>query len=423
MSQSRRRMLLVLCALTIIALVLPGCQAATPKNTKVEIFSWWTSGSEAAGLQALIDKFNADNPGWEIVNTTTAGGAGTNAQAVLKTRMLGGDPPDSFQIHMGHELIDTYVTANLMEPMDDIYKANGLNNAFPQGVLDAVTYNGHQWSIPVNIHRSNVLWYNKTVLAANGINPDDLATFAGWEAAAKTLQAAGIIPLALGSNGTFGAAHLFEDVLLGSVGAEKWLGLWNGTTDWNGPEVTQAIENYKMMFSYVNTDHSSLSWDQANQYVIDGKAAMTIMGDWTDGEYINKKFSDYGWAPPPGTKGLYLALSDSFGLPKGAKNPDGAKRWFAVIGSKEGQQAFSLKKGSICARTDCDYSAFDAYLQSAAADWKVDTILPSVVHGAAAKDGWKTAFNDAVALFLSSQDTAAMQAKLAQACVDAGICK
>ncbi len=63
MSHSRRRMMVVLCAISVLALFLSGCQAAKPKNTKVEIFSWWTSGGEAAGLQALIDKFTADNPG------------------------------------------------------------------------------------------------------------------------------------------------------------------------------------------------------------------------------------------------------------------------------------------------------------------------------------------------------------------------
>ncbi len=422
MFQSRQRKFAVICLVIVIVLALSACSILKPTN-KVEIFSWWTSGGEAAGLQQLIDQFNAANPGYEIINTTTAGGAGTNAKAVLKTRMLGGDPPDSFQVHMGHELIDTWVTTNYMESIDQVFKDAGLDKTLPQGVLDTVSYNGHQWSVPVNIHRSNVMWYNKTVLAANGISPDDLATFEGWQAAAETLKAAGITPLALGSSGTFGAVHLFEDVLLGTVGADKWLGLWDGTTDWNGPEVTQALENFKMMFQYVNSDHASLSWDQSNQYVIDGKAAMIIMGDWTDGEYIAKKFTDYGWMPSPGTDGLYLALSDSFGLPKGAKNPEGAKKWLAIAGSKAGQQAFSLKKGSICARNDCDYSAFDAYLQSAAADWKVDQVLPSIVHGAAAKEGWTTSFQDAIALFLTSQDVAATQAKLAQACVDAGVCK
>ena len=42
------------------------------------------------------------------------------------------------------------------------------------------------------------------------------------------------------------------------------------------------------MLQYINEDHAALTWDQANQLVIDGKAAMTIMGDWVDGDYVAK---------------------------------------------------------------------------------------------------------------------------------------
>ena len=163
-----------------------------------------------------------------------AGGAGSNAQAVLKTRMLGGDPPDSFQVHMGHELIDTWVIPGYMEPLDDVYAKYGLNNVFPQGVLDIVSYNGHPWSVPVNIHRANVLWYNKSVFTANGIDPSTLATFDGWQAAAEKLKAAGVTPLALGDNAAFASVNLFETVLIGTLGPDKYKGLWLGTTDWSG---------------------------------------------------------------------------------------------------------------------------------------------------------------------------------------------
>ena len=395
----------------------------TAGKTQVEVFSWWTTGGEAAGLQELIDQFNAQNPGTEVINAAVAGGTASSAKAVLKTRMLGGDPPDSFQVHMGHELIDTWVTTGYMEPLDDVYEENGFNEAFPQGVLDIVSFEGHPWSVPVNIHRSNVLWYNQSVFEANGIAPADVETFEGWQAAAEKLQAAGITPLALGDNGPWAAAHLFEVVLAGTLGPDAYNGLWDGTTAWDGPEVTQALENFRMMLQFINTDHAALTWDQANQLVIDGKAAMTIMGDWVDGDYVAKDFTGYGWAPPPGTRGVYVALSDTFGLPTGAPNPELTKEFLAVLGSKEGQETFNKLKGSICARTDCDYSNFDEYLQSSAADWQTDTIVPSVVHGAAAKEGWATAFVDAIGAFVTTQDVAATQTALAQACLDADVCK
>src|SRR3990170_8585811 len=89
---------------------------------ELEIFSWWTTGGEAAGLQALFDLYPDVCPGdVEIVNATVAGGAGFNARQVLTTRMQGADPPGSFQVHMGHELIDTWVTSDYMEPLDDLF--------------------------------------------------------------------------------------------------------------------------------------------------------------------------------------------------------------------------------------------------------------------------------------------------------------
>ncbi len=396
--------------------------AVEAPQTQVEIFSWWTTGGEAAGLQKLIEQYNGSQSEYAAFNSAVAGGAGSNAKAVLKTRMLGGDPPDSFQVHMGHELIDTWVTTDFMEALDDVYATYGLNEAFPQGVLDIVSYDGHPWSVPVNIHRSNVLWFNQAIFDANGISAEDVGTFDGWLAAAETLQAAGVTPLALGDNGPWAAAHLFEVVLAGTLGPDAYNGLWDGTTDWNGPEVTDALENFKAMLQYVNSDHAALTWDQANQLVIDEKAAMTIMGDWVDGDYVAKGFTGYGWASPPGTQGVYVALSDTFGLPKDTKNPEATKEFLGVLGSKEGQETFNKLKGSICARTDCDYGDFDAYLQSSAADWLVDTIVPSVVHGAAASEGWATAYIDAIGAFVTNQDVAATQAALAQACSDAGVC-
>ena len=118
-----------------------------------------------------------------------------NARAVLKTRMLGGDPPDSFQVHAGHELIDSWVKAGKMEPVTFIFEENGWLDSYPPGVIDVLSYDGEIWSVPVNIHRSNVLWYNKAVFEANGLQPPK--TWDEFFTAADKLQAAGVTPTAL----------------------------------------------------------------------------------------------------------------------------------------------------------------------------------------------------------------------------------
>ena len=77
-------------------------------------------------------------------------------------------------------------------------------------------------------------------------------------------------------------------------------------------------------------------------------------------------------------------------------------------------------KGSICARTDCDPTLFNAYLQTALADWAIDTIAGSLTHGVVANDTWKTQIDTALGLFLADRDVAGFQAALVTAFEAAG---
>jgi glucose/mannose transport system substrate-binding protein len=382
--------------------------------------SWWTAGGEAEGLAGMFRIYGEMYPDVEIVNATIAGGAGTNFFAVNKARLLGGDPADTFQLHAGLE-VETYSPEQFLQPLDDLYVAEGLEAAFPPDLVTLLKYQGHFWGVPVNIHRSNVLWYNKAVFEANGLTPP--VTFEEFVQVADALQAAGIQPYVLGTKDGWEAAHIFEDVLVGTLGAEGYRGLWTGETSWTDPAVTQALENFKVMMSYANDDHPALTWDGAGEYLINGTGGMMIMGDWTDGWFTSKDFTGYGWAPSPGTQGIFVALADTFSLPAQAPNKENALNWLAVCGSLEGQEAFNPQKGSICARTDCDPSLFNAYLQSAMVDWSQDAIVPSVQHGAAAVLSWATEYKDITTLFVVSGDVAGTQAALQQACVDAGVCQ
>jgi glucose/mannose transport system substrate-binding protein len=392
-----------------------------PAEGQLVVGSWWTAGGEAEGLNGMFKIYSEKYPAVQIVNATTAGGAGTNFKAVLKTRLLGGDPPDTFQLHAGLE-VEGYSPEQYLEPLDDLYASEGLEAAFPADLLTMLkAYGGHYWGVPVNIHRSNVLWYNAAVFEANGLTPP--ADFEEFVTVAEALKAAGIQPFVLGTKDGWEAGHIFEDILAGTLGAEGYNGLWTGDTSWTGDGVAQALENFNLMLSYANPDHSAHTWDSAGEFLIAGTGGMMIMGDWTDGWFTSKGFTGYGWAPPPGTQGIFVALSDSFAVSAEAPNKDNALNWAKTCGSLEGQEAFNPQKGSICARTDCDPALFNAYLQSAAVDWGQDAIVASVAHGAAAYESWATDYKDVLTLFVASGDVAAAQAGLQQACVDAGICQ
>ncbi|HEC35694.1 MAG TPA: carbohydrate ABC transporter substrate-binding protein [Anaerolineae bacterium] len=419
-----RKLCPLLALLLIVAMILVACRPATPTaapteapagpSGELEIFSWWTAGGEAEGLEAMLEIFKEQYPDVEVVNATVAGGAGVDARAVLATRMQGGDPPGSFQVHAGHELIDTYVVAGQMEPVTFLYEQERWLDVYPSDLIEILSYEGEIWSVPVNIHRANVLWYNRAIFEEHNLEPP--ATMEEFFDVAETLEAAGITPLALGE--TWTEVHLFETVLLGTLGPDAYAGLWTGETDWSSPEVTEALNNFDRVLNYVNEDYAALSWDQATQLVIDGTAAMNIMGDWAEGYFKAQGWTpgvEFGWAPAPGSAGVFDALSDSFGLPKNAPNRDAVVAWLKICGSREGQDAFNPIKGSIPARTDADRSLYDEYLQSAMDDFASDAIVGSLMHGAAAAPSWQQDIIDAVSLFIANRDVTVFQEELSAA--------
>jgi glucose/mannose transport system substrate-binding protein len=407
----------------------PAETQAPAASGEVEIFSWWVGGGEAAGLTAMTEVFKEKYPDLEFVNGAVAGGAGTNARAVLATRLQAGDPPDSWQAHAGQEIIGTYVAAGQVAPLDDFFTETGFADVLPETLIPLISQDGQPYSVPVNIHRSNVMWYNPTVLSDAGV---EVPT--SWEeffSACDAIMAADKTCLALGPQWT--AMHLLENVMIGSLGAEKWNALWTGGADWSSADVTAALENFSRALTYTNSDAAQLAdWQPAAQLVTNGDAAFNIMGDWADGYFENPDpdglgltpHENFDWAPVPGTDGIFVFLSDSFVLPADAPNPEGTNAWLTVAASKEGQEAFNPVKGSICARTDCDQSLFNEYLQSAAADWSTDTVVGSLTHGVVANDAWKSKIDTALGLFLANPtDVASFQAALAEACATDGVCK
>ena len=417
----RKGSIRLIAAASVIALALTGCSSkkdAANTDKKFEIFTWWASGGEAAGLQGMIDVYKAQNPNTEFVNAAVAGGAGVNAKAVLASRLEANDPPDSFQAHAGMEL-DGYVRTGKLEDLTSLYASEGWDKVFPADLIKTLTVDGKIYSVPVNIHRANVLWWNPATATKAGITAAP-TTLDEFFADLEKFKKAGVTGLALAGKGDWAIAHLMDYMLLASMGPDKYEGLFKGTTSWTGPEVAAALKNFQKALSYGNKGAGNLDWPDAGKLVTSGKAGFFIMGDWASAQWQSdglKLGTDYTYAAAPGTVGIYQWLSDSFTLPVGAPDRNAALAWLKVCGSKEGQDAFNPKKGSIAVRTDSDLTKYDAYLQSAAADWKKDRLVGSTVHGVNGNNALMAAYNAAVGKYFSGgfKDNAGLAKDLAAA--------
>lgn len=232
------------------------------------------------------------------------------------------------------------------------------------------------------------------------------------------LKAAGVKYPLVTSKG-FAEEMLMETTLLGDLGAEKFNGLWDGSTKWDGSDVTAALNDFKTLMSYTNPDRDTMDWDAAlAKYLFpkggQAQSGYQVMGDWVPAQLMTLKVPDsaYDYWPAPGTDGVYQWLSDSFTLPVNGKDPAGAKCWLKVVGSAEGQKAFNTKKGSIPARTDAKPADYPTYQQWAMKQWKSAKLAPSLAHGSAGPAAWNNDVQTAMSQFSANPDVGTLQKSL-----------
>ena len=385
------------------------------------IYDWWTSGGESNAINALVGVYQGLYPNVTVIQSPVAGGAGYVFKSVIKPLVLAGEAPDAFQVHAGYEM-EPYVSGGYLDPINDLWTTNNWESAFPAVLKADVNFNGNYYGVPVDIHRSNVVWYNKHILDANGINASSIATWDQFFAACNQLKQNAtlmsstsdfsVIALGDASGGNFGDAHVLEQMMAGE-GMPFYQDFINGKmTDPNNATFLDAINKFALYINYTNTNHLSLTWDQATARVITGDSAFNIMGDWANGEFevANKNYgTDYGTFPVPGTSNMYGLVVDCFEHPKGVKNPQNSLNWLTVVGSQDGQMAFNPPKGSIPARSDL-FARFtadanvSAYQKAAITDFTStgEIMYPSIVHGSAMPESFGTGFLPDAAAFVAA---------------------
>lgn len=413
----RKLALVTLLVITVIVLVACGGKSNsdgddsrnnndsnTSADVKLEILSWWTAGGEADALNAILDGFHEEYSNIQIENAAVAGGGGANSQAVLSSRLQGGDPPAIFQAQGGMDLLRWH-DAGYLENLNDVFAENNWGEVFPKEIIEMNSIDGDIYGLPMNIHRNNMIWYNKQIFEE--LDLEIPTSFDEFIEVSKELQANDIIPVALGDQTSRWTTLWFDVLLLDELGAEKYAQLWNGEISLDDPAVVVAAENLKEVLSFINDNHSSLDWQDATDLIINGEAAMQLMGDWASGYFESKGWEpneDYAWFPAPGTGDYFNVVNDSMGFPTGVKNAEEAKQLLTYMGSEKGQVDFNLLKGSIPARLDVDTSEFNTYSKSAAEDFKNSQITISLAGGSPVPAGFIGKVDDSINAFVTQKD-------------------
>ena len=397
--------------LSIAALAIGAGITPVFAKPSVEVMHFWTSGGEAAALSAVRDKVVADGVVW--TDAPVAGGGGDAAKTALQARIAGGNPPAAM-LMLGQTVLD-WAGEGLLGNVDALAAAQGWDAVLPQGVKDFTKIGGHYVSVPTNVHRTDMIWASKA--AFDKIGAAYPTTWEELNALAPKFLEAGIIPLAHGGQ-AWQEAYMFEAVAAGVGGADFYrkalVDLDDATL--RGPDMVAVFTELAALRGMIDKNAPGRDWNLASAMVINGEAAMQIMGDWAKGEFTNAgkvAGDDYACIPVPKAKGdafVYLVNSLSLFTQTDPDLVKGQEVLASAIMDKGVQVAFNVAKGAIPARNDVDMSGLDACAQATSASMTSNdaggTAVPTFAGTHAANASVVGGATDAITGFFNSDMTA-----------------
>ncbi|MFQ5871320.1 MAG: ABC transporter substrate-binding protein [Candidatus Geothermarchaeales archaeon] len=348
----------------------------------LEVYHWWTAGGEKEAMDGLVGVFNEKYPDTVIIESPVAGGAGIEFRTVIKTLVLAGEAPDTFQTPGGSG-VSLWVEEDLFEPITSIWEDEGWMDVFPEGIQELVKFNGEYYAVPINMGYHNMVWYNKSIFDANGITvPDDVNTWEKLWTVSQTLEAAGVTPFALGIG-----PHPWplQEVFIPALAQDPELFVKFLNGEITATELRPALDIVDRFLDFVDPLDISITWDESAGRVFAGDAAMVFLGDIGNGYFKAQGWTygvEYGAFKAPGNDNVLNVYSDTFPLPRGAKHRANAINWLKVVGSVEGENAFCPAKGSVPPRTDAPKAPYDDFTKKVMDEMvPTNTLLPDIWGG------------------------------------------
>lgn len=382
-----KRLLLLLVFTLSIAILVPTAAVTAAENDKLVVYHWWTAGGEQEAIDAVFDLYQTVYPDIEIAENPVSGGGGGIMRSKIKTMIMAGNAPDTFQITYGSGMLESWVS--VLQPLDKIWDELPV----PEKIKEMGTIDGHQYGIPLNIMRNNCLWYNKDLVEELEID----VPLTSWDelyAACEKAKEAGYIPYAVGAGSGqefWLASQIFQSFLLSAPhgGPDYLEKLYNGKADPSEDKaLREALGAIKHMIDegYMNSDYAALTWDKAADLLVSDKAVFYQMGDWAKGHFTAvgwESGKDFNYQPTPGTDGVFSLHLDCFVLPKGAPNPVSAEKWLHLLRTAEAETVFCPIKGATPPRLDAFTDMYDVISQDILTDFRnpETTIVESAFAG------------------------------------------
>jgi ABC-type glycerol-3-phosphate transport system substrate-binding protein len=234
---------------------------------------------EADAMQ--VEMFMEANPDLEVVHSTVAH---EDFKQAIRAYLTASTPPDVMTWFAGNRA-RFFIDRGLIMDISDVWESEGWMEDYPAGFKAMSSVDDKQYFVPASWYWWAV-YYRKDIFDDLGLEPPE--TWDEFLQVCETLKSNGIAPIAIGTKYRWTAAAWFDYLNMRVNGPEFHINLMLGKESYDDPGVLKVFTDYWAPLienGYFIDDPAAYSWSEAIPFMVDGEAAMYLMGDFLRDNY------------------------------------------------------------------------------------------------------------------------------------------
>lgn len=204
----------------------------------VSVLAVW-GGEELDNFRAMIEPFE------EETGITVEYEGTRDLNAVLTTRLEGGNPPDLAGLP-GPGQMQQFAEEGHLVPLDDVLDMEQMQNDYDEGFLNLATIDGSLYGIFIKASVKSLIWYNTAAFEEAGYEVP--TTWEELNSLEEQIIADGTTPwcvgLESGAASGWPGTDWIEDIMLRTAGPETYDQWWQHEIAWTDEAVRNAWETW-----------------------------------------------------------------------------------------------------------------------------------------------------------------------------------
>ncbi len=317
----------------------------------VDFLHFWISPGEVSALSTISAQVKSRGGNWHSSREVDY----QHMKRDLFMRFTAGFSPTAVLLLTGEDITHLY-NLEIIESLNGVAERQQWRPLMYDFINDLITVNNQVVVQPVTIHNENWAWYNAKLYRKFKLKPPK-----NWDEFLKQAQLFhehNIIPLAI-SDDPWTTRFLFSNLVASILGNSGYQRLYKeqDVSILSSKEFQRLLDILDQLRHYRPPRGLMKSWNDATKFVMDGKAAMQIMGDWVLGEFVAAGLvanRDYLCTPVPESAGEFIVALDSVAYPRQTRVPliDGQILMQTFLFDRQQQITFANHKGSTPVRKD-----------------------------------------------------------------------